>query len=73
MVFFLTARFKKIIKKFTEIAKERWIKGINNTSNYVGMPFEMLLNKQPDSMYFPDYNGIEINCSQRFNFKNQYM
>lgn len=57
---------KELIKKFTEIAKERWIKGVNNTSNSVGMTFEMLLNKQPDSMYFPDYNGIEIKCSQRF-------
>lgn len=56
----------RLIKKFIEISEKRWVKGINNTTNSVGLTFESLLNKNPDSMYFPDYNGIEIKCSQRF-------
>ena len=56
----------RLIKKFIEISKKRWIKGINNSTNSVGLTFESLLNKNPDSMYFPDYYGIEIKCSQRF-------
>lgn len=57
---------KKLIKKFIEISKKRWIKGVNNTTNSVGLTFESLLNKESDSMYFPDYGSIEIKCSQRF-------
>ena len=57
---------KQIINKFIEISKMKWIKGINNSTNSVGLTFESLINKIPDSMYFPDYYGIEIKCSQRF-------
>ena len=56
----------QLIKKFIEISEKRWVKGINNTTNSVGLTFESLLNKNPDSVYFPDYYGIEIKCSQRF-------
>lgn len=56
----------ELIKKFKEIAEKRWIKGVNNSTNSVGLTFESLLSKNPDSMYFPDYHGIEIKCSQRF-------
>jgi len=55
-----------LIKKFIEISKMRWVKGINKFNNSVGLTFESLLEKNPDSMYFPDYYGIEIKCSQRF-------
>lgn len=57
---------QKLINKFIEVSQKRWIKGINNTTNSVGLTFESLLDKNPDSMYFPDYYGIEIKCSQRF-------
>lgn len=56
----------EIIEKFKSIADKKWIKGINNTTNSVGLTFESLLEKKPDSMYLPDYYGIEIKCSQRF-------
>lgn len=56
----------ELIKKFIEISEKRWIRGINNSTNSVGLTFESLLNKNPDSMYFPDYYGIEIKCTQRF-------
>jgi len=58
--------YKNLIEKFKEIADKKWIKGINNSTNSVGLTFESMLSKNPDSMYFPDYNGIEIKCSQRF-------
>ena len=56
----------KLIEKFIKISKKRWIKGVNNSTNSVGLTFESLIDKSPDSMYFPDYYGIEIKCSQRF-------
>ena len=57
---------KELISQFIEITKRGWIKGVNNLTNSVGLTLEKQLNKEPDSMYFPDYNGIEIKCSQRF-------
>jgi hypothetical protein len=56
----------EIIDKFKRISSKGWIKGVNNTTNSVGLTFESLISKKPDSMYFPDYHGIEIKCSQRF-------
>jgi len=53
-------------RKIYWISEKKWVKGINNSNNSVGLTFEALLNKNPDSMYFPDYYGIEIKCSQRF-------
>ena len=59
--------FDEIIKKFYEINKKGYIKGINeNLNNSCGMTLENILNKNPDSMFFPDYNGIEIKTTQRF-------
>lgn len=44
----------------------KWIQGINTFTNSVGLTFETLLNKKSDSLFFPDYKGIEIKCTQRF-------
>lgn len=57
---------KNLLKEFNSISKTRWVKGINNFTNSAGLTFESLLNKKADSMYFPDYQGIEIKCTQRF-------
>lgn len=57
---------EELIKKFKEIASKNWIKGVNKTTNSVGLTFEKMLNKEEDSLFFPDYNGIEIKCSQRY-------
>lgn len=57
---------KQLLNKFKEIAKLKWVEGINNSTNSVGLTFESLLHKDIDSMYFPDYYGIEIKCTQRF-------
>ena len=57
---------KNLLEKFKTISKLKWIKGINNYTNSAGLTFESLLNKKSDSMFFPDYQGIEIKCTQRF-------
>lgn len=59
--------FKNLILKFKEINKKKYIRGINNNLiNSAGLTFEQLLGKKADSMFFPDYEGIEIKCTQRF-------
>lgn len=55
-----------LLKKFKEIANKGWIKGINSTTNSVGLTFENEIGKTADSLFFPDYYGIEIKCTQRF-------
>lgn len=59
-------QFNQLLNKFKEFAGSNWIKGINNHNTSVGLTLENLLGKQPDSEFFPDYNGIEIKCSQRY-------
>jgi len=58
--------YKNLIEEFKIIANKKWIIGVNNFTNSAGLTLETLLHKKPDSMFFPDYNGIEIKCSQRF-------
>ena len=57
---------KNLIDTFKLIAKKRYIKGVNMYSNSIGLTFEKELNKKADSMYFPDFYGIEIKCTGRF-------
>lgn len=54
------------IKKFKEISGKNWMPGVNKSTNSVGLTFEKMLDKKADSMFFPDYYGIEIKCSQRY-------
>lgn len=58
--------YQKLLEEFNKISNQLWIKGINNWTNSAGLTLENLLGKKSDSMYFPDYNGIEIKCTQRF-------
>ncbi len=59
--------FNNLIKKFEEINSMGYIKGINNNLyNSCGLTFESLLGKKADNMFFPDYEGIEIKCKQRY-------
>lgn len=63
----MSEEFKKLICKFKEISRMRYIKGINNNLfNAAGLTFESMLGKKADSMFFPDYDGIEIKCTQRY-------
>ena len=57
---------KELIKQFHSIARKRWIKSISKSFGSIGLTFEKELNKTPDSMYFPDYLGIEIKCTSRY-------
>lgn len=62
--------FKKIIDKFIEINKKGYVLGVNNENNSAGLTFERLLGKAPDSIFFPDYNGVEIKTTCRFSRYN---
>lgn len=63
--------FKSIIEKFQEINKKGYVQGINNNIyNSAGLTLEHLLGKKSDSMFFPDYFGIEVKCTQRFSRYN---
>lgn len=54
---------KILINKFKLISKRGWIKSNSKNWGSVGLTFENLLNKKVDSMFFPDYLGIEIKCT----------
>lgn len=59
--------YNKLLHKFKQISLKGWIEGINsNLTNSVGLTFEQLMDKKPDSMFFPDLGDIEIKCSQRY-------
>ena len=63
----MNQEFKNIIKKFKEINNKKYIKGVNNNLvNSCGLTFENLINKKTDSLFFPDYQGVEIKCTQRY-------
>ncbi len=56
----------KLLAKFSEISNLKWVKGITNNMNSVGLTFEKLLGKNADGDIFPDYRDIEIKCTQRY-------
>lgn len=63
--------FKEIIDKFIKINQKGYVLGINNNQiNSVGLTLEHLLGKKADSMFFPDYYGIEVKCTSRFSRYN---
>jgi len=63
--------FENIIKKFKKINKVGYVKGVNNNlNNAAGLTLESYLGKPADSMFFPDYEGIEVKCTQRFSRYN---
>lgn len=67
----MNSEFKKIIEKFRELNNLGYIQGINNNPlNSAGLTLENYLEKKPDSLFFPDYYGIEIKCTQRFSRYN---
>ena len=71
--------FKELIDRFKEINNKGYVKGINNNLiNACGLTFESLLDKKPDSMFFPDFKDIEIKSTQRFSrypclYENNYI
>lgn len=57
---------KQLIDEFYRISKKGWIKSNSKSFGSVGLTFEKELGKKPDSLYFPDYHGIEIKCTTRY-------
>ena len=52
---------KPIVDEFKNILKRDWISGANDNSfGNVGITFEREIGKSPDSMYFPDFYGVEV-------------
>ena len=62
--------FKKIIDEFIKINKRGYIKSINDQINSCGLTLEHLLGKETDSLFLPDYNGVEIKTTTRFSRYN---
>ena len=58
--------FEVLLDSFKSISANGWIKGVTNHYNSIGTTFEKELGKKADSMYFPDYYGIELKCTGRF-------
>lgn len=58
--------YNDLIEKFKIIAKKRWIQSVNNDHGGVGNTFEKEIGKEKDSLYLPDYEGIELKCTTRF-------
>lgn len=58
--------FNELITKFKEINNMKYVKGVNNLPNSVGLTFEKLLGKKADSLFFPDFKNIEIKTTCRF-------
>ena len=56
----------KFLEEFKRINKKGYIKSVSKSFGSVGLTFEKELGKSADSLYFPDYYGIEIKCSNRF-------
>lgn len=57
---------KKFITKFKVISSKGWIQSTTTGYIAVGITFEKELGKKSDSLYLPDFEGIEIKCQQRF-------
>ena len=55
-----------LIEEFKRISKKGWISSTSKSFGSIGITFEKELGKNADSMYFPDYYGIEIKCTSRF-------
>ena len=62
----MTVEENNLLNKFSEIYKKKWIKSFSNSFGSIGLTFENELGKKADSLYFPDYEGIEIKCVSRF-------
>lgn len=59
-------KYDNLINNFKIISKKGWLKTVATNTSGVGLTFERQLNKQPDSLFFPDYRGTEIKCTTRY-------
>lgn len=59
----MNENIKLLIKKFQQIEGKGWIRSISKSFGGIGLTFENELGKKADSLYFPDYFGIELKCT----------
>ena len=52
--------FFKIIEEFLKLNERGYVESISKEKNSCGLTLEHLVGKEPDSMFFPDYNGVEL-------------
>jgi len=57
---------KVLLEKFDKINKKGWIEGVNKSPSSVGLTFERELDKKIDTLSEPDFEDIEIKCTQRY-------
>ncbi len=58
--------YSHLAKEFEVIASKGYIKGVNQSTNSISLTLEKELGKKADSMFWADYEGIEIKCKSRF-------
>ena len=63
----LNKEINDLVEEFKRVAKKRWIKSEFKSFGSIGLTFEKELRKNPDAMYFPDFEGIEIKCVSSVN------
>lgn len=62
--------FFQIIEEFLKLNEKGYVESISKEKNSCGLTLEHLLGKEPDSMFFPDYNGVELKTTTRFSGYN---
>ena len=54
-----------LIKEFKNISDRGWIRSVSKSTGSIGLTFENELKKKPDNRWLPDYEGIEIKCTNK--------
>ena len=55
---------RKFIEKFKSITELKYIKGINNSTNAIGLTFEKILGKEADSAFFQIIMELKSNARE---------
>lgn len=62
----MNKNYINLVRKFKKMANKGYIQGISQNTNSIGLTFERELGKPADSMFWADFEGIEIKCKSRF-------
>lgn len=65
--------FENLLLEFQRISNKDYIRSVSKSFGSIGLTFEQELNKSPDSLYLPDYKGIELKCTSRFSHYPLYL
>lgn len=55
--------YEELVNNFKKVSKKGWIESTCSNHGGVGNTFEKELGKTKDSLFFPDYYGIELKCT----------